>query len=160
MIFCLIFCLTGRCHLAAAPFFIWVAPERPSFFVTKKGSEKSLAVPRQRTPAQGARPLGTPKLWSRNGKAKTCRSAARFLTLFRPSPIDPSGAKYFLVGVGADSISARHVRVFDGASALGGQNDGRQPAKLARSCGSMPHWGIDRCATPQRRPLHLNVCGL
>ena len=40
-----------------------------------------------------------------------------------------------------------------GASALGGQNDGRHPAKLARSCGSMPHWGIDRCATPQRRPL-------
>ena len=32
---------------------------------------------------------------------------------------------------------------------LGGQNDGRQPAKLARSCGSMPRRGIDRCATPQ-----------
>ncbi len=62
--------------------------------------------------------------------------------------------------VGADSISARKVRVIAGASALGGQNDGRHPAKLARSCGSMPHWGIDRYATPQRRPLHLNVCGL
>ena len=32
-----------------------------------------------------------------------------------------------------------------------GQNDGRQPAELAHSCGSMPHWGIDRCATPQQR---------
>ena len=32
---------------------------------------------------------------------------------------------------------------------LGGQNDGHQPAKLARSCGSMPHWGIDCYATPQ-----------
>ena len=33
--------------------------------------------------------------------------------------------------------------------ALGGQNDGRHPAKPARSCGSMPHRGIDCCATPQ-----------
>ena len=59
--------------------------------------------------------------------------------------------------VGADSISARATLCNHayphGASALGGQSDGRQPAKLARSCGSMPHWGIDRCATPQRRPL-------
>ena len=38
-----------------------------------------------------------------------------------------------------------------GAGPLGGQNDGRQPAELARSCGSMPHWGIDRYATPQQR---------
>ena len=37
-------------------------------------------------------------------------------------------------------------------SALGGQNDGRHPAELARSCGSKPHWGFDRCATPQPRP--------
>ena len=35
------------------------------------------------------------------------------------------------------------------AGPLGGQNDGRQPARLARSCGSKPHWGFDRCATPQ-----------
>ena len=66
-------------------------------------------------PAQGARPLGTPKGWSRNEKAKTCRSAARFLTLFRPSPIDPLRGQ-ILVGVGADSISARNARAFDGAS--------------------------------------------
>ena len=38
-----------------------------------------------------------------------------------------------------------------GAGPFGGQNDGRQPAELAHSCGSMPHWGIDRCATPQQR---------
>ena len=61
--------------------------------MTKKGSEKSLAVPRQRTPAQGARPLGTPKLWSRSKKAKKRRSAAFFFTLFHFSPFDPSGAK-------------------------------------------------------------------
>ena len=65
--------------------------------MTKKGSEKSLAVPRQRTPAQGARPLGTPKRWSFDEKAKKCRSAAFFLTPLRPLPIDPSGAKIFLV---------------------------------------------------------------
>ena len=32
----------------------------------------------------------------------------------------------------------------------------RHPAELARSCGSMPRWGIDCCATPQRRPLQIN----
>ena len=37
------------------------------------------------------------------------------------------------------------------AGPFGGQNDGCQPAELAHSCGSMPHWGIDRCATPQQR---------
>ena len=36
-------------------------------------------------------------------------------------------------------------------SALGGQNDGCHPAELARSCGSKPRWGFDRCATPQPR---------
>ena len=38
-------------------------------------------------------PLRTPKRGSRSKKAKPCRSAARFLTLFRPSPSGPSGAK-------------------------------------------------------------------
>ena len=38
-------------------------------------------------------PLRTPKRRSRSKKAKPCRSAARFLTLFRPSPSGPSGAK-------------------------------------------------------------------
>ena len=55
--------------------------------------------------------------------------------------------------------SKRSTTYTCGASALGGQNDGRQPAKLARSCGSMPHWGIDRCAPPQRRPLQTNING-
>ena len=40
--------------------------------------------------------------------------------------------------------------------ALGGQNDARQPAKLARSCGSMPRRGIDRCTTPQFHMLPCN----
>ena len=48
---------------------------------------------------RGCSPLRTPRGWSRNEKAKTCRSAARFLTLFRPSPIDPSGAKRNSMGV-------------------------------------------------------------
>ena len=42
---------------------------------------------------RGCSPLRTPKMWSKKQKAKTCRSAARFLTLFVSSPIDPSGAK-------------------------------------------------------------------
>ena len=45
-----------------------------------------------------------------------------------------------------------HVsKCLPGAGPFVGQNDGRQPAELAHSCGSMPHWGIDRCATPQQR---------
>ena len=38
-------------------------------------------------------PLRTPIMWPEDGKAKKCRSAAFFLTLFRPLPFDPSGAK-------------------------------------------------------------------
>ena len=64
----------------------WVAPTRPTFFVTKKGSEKSLAVARQRTPPKGARPLGTPAGGSVNEKTKNCRSAAIFLTFFHRPP--------------------------------------------------------------------------
>ena len=41
---------------------------------------------------------------------------------------------------------------------MAAHNERRHPAELARSCGSMPHWGIDRCATPQRRPLHPFFC--
>ena len=57
------------------------------------------------SPAEGARPLGTPKRRSKKQKAKTCRSAARFLTLFTSSPIDPSGAKFHSTthSVGADA---------------------------------------------------------
>ena len=47
---------------------------------------------------RGYSPLGTPKRRSKKQKAKTCRSAARFLTLFASSPIDPSGAKTTLCG--------------------------------------------------------------
>ena len=83
--------------------------------MTKKGSEKSLAVPRQRTPAQGARPLGTPKRRSRSKKAKKRRSAAFFLTLFYFSPIDPSGAKSpHSVGADARHRPAPGRRIFAG----------------------------------------------
>ena len=56
-------------------------------------------------PGPGARPLGIPKRRSKKQKAKTCRSAARFLTLFTSSPIDPSGAKFHSTthSVGADA---------------------------------------------------------
>ena len=50
---------------------------------------------------------------------------------------DPKGTEK----VPATSDSAR----------LAAHNERRHPAKRARSCGSMPHWGIDRCATPQPR---------
>ena len=40
-----------------------------------------------------------------------------------------------------------------GRRRLAAHNERRHPAELAHSCGSMPHWGIDCCATPQRRPL-------
>ena len=43
-----------------------------------------------------------------------------------------------------------------GRRRLAAHNERRHPAELVRSCGSMPRWGIDRCATPQRRPLQIN----
>ena len=57
--------------------------------------------------------------------------------------------------VGANSVrpcGLAAVQDCTGRRRLAAHNERRQPAKLARSCGSMPHWGIDRCATPQRRP--------
>ena len=56
-----------------------------------------------------------------------------------------------------DQKGSEKVSLFRG-SALGGQNDGRHPAELARSCGSKPHWGFDRCATPQPRLRGLRGC--
>ena len=70
------------------------------FWTPKKEAKKVPATSDSaRGTAQGLSPLRTPKRWSRNEKAKTCRSAARFLTLFRPSPIAPSGAKRNTMGV-------------------------------------------------------------
>ena len=72
-------------------------------FDTKKEPKKCPLLPKAREARlRGCSPLRTPKRRSRNEKAKTCRSAARFLTLFRPSPIDPSGAK--IVGVECGSL--------------------------------------------------------
>ena len=47
---------------------------------------------------RGCSPLRTPKRRSRSKKAKPCRSAARFLTLFCSSPSGPSGAKFLYKG--------------------------------------------------------------
>ena len=73
----------------------------PAFllFCDQKRSRKVPLLPGRGARPRGYSPLGTPKGWSRNEKAKTCRSAARFLTLFRPSPIAPSGAKRNTMGV-------------------------------------------------------------
>ena len=46
-----------------------------------------------------------------------------------------------------------------GRRRLAAHNERRHPAELARSCGSMPQWGIDRCAPPQRRPLQATPIG-
>ena len=63
-------------------------------FDTKKEPKKCPLLPTAREARlRSCSPLRTPKRWSRGEKAKTCRSAARFFTLFRPSPIAPSGAK-------------------------------------------------------------------
>ena len=75
-------------------------------FCDQKRSRKVPLLPGRGARPRGCSPLGTPKRRSSAKKAKTCRSAARFLTLFRPSPIDPSGAKrLYPRSVGAD---ARH----------------------------------------------------
>ena len=59
---------------------------------------------------RGCSPLRTPKRRSKKQKAKTCRSAARFLTLFASSPFDPSGAKISSTthSVGADACIGPH----------------------------------------------------
>ena len=108
-------------------------------------------------------PLRTPTRWSKNQKAKKCRSAARFLTLFDSSPIDPFGANtlqwncsqfLFFVAlfwqfVGADSISARGVlrqRKIPRANTVRPYSP-HTSVRRGRRCGvaqrSMPQWGIE-----------------
>ena len=62
-------------------------------FCDQKSSRKVPLLPRRGARPRGCSPLGIPKLWSRSKKAKPCRNAARFLTLFCFSPSGPSGAK-------------------------------------------------------------------
>ena len=85
--------LTGPAYLAAGPFIMAYCL---SVFLleTQKEPKRSplLPIAREARP-RGYSPLGTPKLRSRSKKAKPCRSAARFLTLFCFSPSGPSGAK-------------------------------------------------------------------
>ena len=63
----------------------------------------------------------------------------------------PSGALIAARPRNAAPYGLHRNRHLPRAGPFVGQNDGRQPAELAHSCGSMPHWGIDRCATPQQR---------
>ena len=49
-------------------------------------------------------------MWSKSKKAKPCRNAARFLTLFYFSPIGPSGAKINSMGVENGSPQGEPMR--------------------------------------------------
>ena len=105
----------GRLPLAATlrrrAYFNGLLPEGLPFWAPKKEAKKVPATSDSAGgPAQGARPLGTPKRRSKKQKAKTCRSAARFLTLFASSPFDPSGAKISSTthSVGADACIGPH----------------------------------------------------
>ena len=55
-------------------------------FCDQKGSEKVSLLRGSEPRLRGYSPLRTPKVWSSIKKAKKCRSAAFFLTLFRFSP--------------------------------------------------------------------------
>ena len=55
-------------------------------FCDQKGSEKVSLLRGSEPRLRGYSPLRTPKVWSSIKKAKKCRSAAFFLTLFRSSP--------------------------------------------------------------------------
>ena len=77
-----------------APFYNGLLPLVLPFWTPKKEAKKVPATSDSAGgPAQGARPLGTPKRWSNEPKAKKCRSAAFFLTLLARSPSGPSGAE-------------------------------------------------------------------
>ena len=85
--------LCGGHHHAVSSFFNSILPLCVPFG-HPKGTEKVPATcDSAGGPLRGCSPLRTPKRRSRSKKAKPCRSAARFLTLFYFSPIDPSGAK-------------------------------------------------------------------
>ena len=66
------------------------------FWTPKKEAKKCplLPIAREARP-RGYSPLGTPKRWSNDSKAKKCRSAAFFLTLLNRSPSGPSGTKNY-----------------------------------------------------------------
>ena len=99
--------LCGPAYLAAGPF-IMGCSRQVFLFDTKKEPKKCPLLPIAREARlRGCSPLRTPIMWSEDGKAKKRRSAAFFLTLFRPLPFDPSGAKFYSTThpVGAD---ARH----------------------------------------------------
>ena len=78
-------CALDDCpHPAGTTFYSVILPVVLPFWTPKKEAKKVPATSDSAGgPAQGARPLGTPKGWSFGGKAKKCRSAAFFLTLFR-----------------------------------------------------------------------------
>ena len=75
---------------------------QPPFFLLfcdQKRSRKVPLLPRRGARLRGYSPLRTPRRRSSAKKAKKRRSAALFLTLFRPSPFYPFGAKIDSMGV-------------------------------------------------------------
>ena len=85
------------CLPCGRAFFSWRLP-LCLLFCDQKSSRKVPLVPRRGARLRGCSPLRTPKRRSRSKKAKPCRSAARFLTLFCSSPSGPSGAKFLYKG--------------------------------------------------------------
>ena len=83
----------GR-HHAAAMLVLTANVLSPFLLDTQKEAKRCplLSIAREAR-LRGCSPLRTPKGRSSSKKAKPCRSAARFLTLFCFSPIDPFGAK-------------------------------------------------------------------
>ena len=92
-------CLGGEHHLAVFPFYRGLLPSGVPFG-HPKGTEKVPATSDSAGgPAQGARPLGTPKRWSGNEKAKKCRNDCIFLTALCTLPtMTPPGPKWTLWG--------------------------------------------------------------
>ena len=73
----------GSHHLAVTPFYSVILPAVLPFWTPKKEAKKVPATSDSAGgPAQGARPLGTPKRRVREKNPKKCRSAAFFLTDF------------------------------------------------------------------------------
>ena len=74
----------GPAYLAAGPFIMGFFRESFLFGHPKRKRKRCpLLLIAREARLRGCSPLRTPKEWSFDGKAKKCRSAAFFLTLFR-----------------------------------------------------------------------------
>ena len=80
-------------------------------FCDQKGSEKVSLLRGSEPRLRGYSPLRTPKLWSKNPKAKKCRNDCIFLNAFVSfSTLTPSGPKFlYNHTVGADASIAPYT---------------------------------------------------